>query len=467
MRLITKVAAAGVAIAAVSAGGIAVAADTGGLTAIGADGVGDPYFPQDGNGGYRVRHYSVSVTVDPAHVDRFTGDTLVQATATEDLDRFNLDLTGFEVTSVTVNRVPAAKIARTGAHELVITPASRIRKGGGLDVRVTYRGAPTGEGWQNLPSGGVAANGEPHSATAWYPANDHPSNKATFDLTATVPDGWTVIGNGLPGPTTHAGGTTTFRWHERHPMATYLSTIAVEKFTVHTSKMPDGTPVINAYGPGATPTDEVDALPAQMVRFLAAKFGPYPFESTGSIVLPDGDTIGLETQTRPTYGSGPFDMAAVHELAHQWFGDSVSFTDWRDGCIAECFAQYTDMLLDAEINGGDIDESYRRQIAEAAEDPDFWSTPLYDPGKDQPLASALYFKGSLMLHALRRTLGDSTFYGILREWQRRHRDANASWPDFEALAQSMAKTDLRGFFQAWARGTTAPPDRYLVLPRGR
>jgi aminopeptidase N len=465
MRLITKIASVGVVFTAMLASGVALATDSRPTpTTVGADGVGDPYFPQDGNGGYRVSHYDVTVTIDPGRPDQFTGDTLVNATATQDLDRFDLDLKGFDVTAVAVNGTPATAVARSGDHELVITPAHRVPRGSRLDVRVRYRGAPVGDGWHRLSGGGLSAAGEPHSATAWYPCNDHPSNKATFSLTATVPDGWTVIGNGLPGPTTHANGNTTFRWHESHPMATYASTIAVDKFTVHSSALADGTPVINAYGQNTTYRAESDALPAKMVQFLSAKFGPYPFESTGSIVL-SGSAMGLETQTRPTYDGGLFDVAVVHELAHQWFGDSVSFTDWRDGCIAECFAQYTDMLLDAEVNGGDIDRSYREQVARAVNEPSFWSVALYDPGKNHPLASALYSKGSLMLHALRRTIGDDTFYRILREWLRRYRDANASWPDFETLAQTMSQQDLSGFFQAWAHSTTVPANQYLYPGR--
>ncbi|MEU2282476.1 M1 family metallopeptidase [Streptomyces sp. NPDC013178] len=427
-------------------------------------GAGDPYYPEDGNSGYDVSEYDVHVNYDPAHPRQLQGDTTVRAVATEDLDRLHLDLEGFSVTSVTVDGTPARSVSREGAHELVVTPAKPVAKNTRFAVRVRYSGEPVGQGWHTLPDGGASALGEPHSATAWYPANDHPSDKATFRLTATVPDGWTAIGNGRPGTTTTGPGSTTFRWYEDRPMATYLSTIAIDKFTVRTSQLSNGTPVVHAYGPGTTVDPQTEALLPEVLDFLASKFGPYPFSSAGGIVIAgdsDGAPQALETQSRPTYHWGFFDVSLVHENAHQWFGDSVSFSDWRDGCLAECFAQYAVQLW-YEKYGDDLDTGfYRSMLEEAAQDPEFWTTRLYDPGAGNELASALYGKGSMMLHALRRTVGDTAFFGTLKRWQREHRYGNASWPQFEALAQQVSGKNLTGFFGAWAHGTTVPAKQYL------
>ncbi|MEU6081081.1 hypothetical protein [Streptomyces sp. NPDC047108] len=215
----------------------------------GGSGVGDPYYPQDGNSGYNVSHYDVRLSYDPSRPDHLSGDTTVTAKATEKLDRFNLDLKGFKVASVTVDGRRAKKVAREGEHELVITPAQAVAKGAKFTTRVTYAGEPDNEGWHTLKNGGAFALGEPHSATSWFPADDHPSDKATFQLTATVPDGWTVMGNGLRGRTTTEGGKKTFRWHEDKPLATYLATVAIDKFTVHEDELADGTPVITAWPP--------------------------------------------------------------------------------------------------------------------------------------------------------------------------------------------------------------------------
>ncbi|MEU0807564.1 M1 family metallopeptidase [Streptomyces sp. NPDC005970] len=431
----------------------------------GGPGVGDPYYPDDGNSGYDVTQYDVRVNYDPARPRHLEGDTTVQAVAAQDLDRFHLDLEGFQVTSVTVDGTPARAVSREGAHELVITPARPLAENARFSVRVRYSGEPVGEGWHALADGGANVSGEPHAATAWYPANDHPSDKATFRLTATVPDGWTVVGNGRPGATTTGRGTTTFRWYEDRPMATFLSTIAIDKFTVHTSELSDGTPVVHAYSPGATADPETEDLLPDVIDFLASKFGPYPFSSAGAIVIAGDDGSGpfaLETQSRPTYHGGFFDVSMVHENTHQWFGDSVSLSDWRDGCLAECFAQYAVQLWYEEKSGDDLDTGfYRSMVEESREDPDFWTTRLYDPGQGSELAGALYSKGSMMLHALRRTVGDRAFFGTLKRWQRDHRYSNASWPQFEALVEEVSGEDLTGFFRAWAHGTTTPARKYL------
>jgi aminopeptidase N len=432
--------------------------------ASGGSGAGDPYYPDDGNFGYDVTHYDVRVNYDPARPRHLEGDTTMQAVATQGLDRLHLDLEGFQVTSVTVDGTPARAVTREGKHELVITPARPLAKNVRFSVRVRYSGEPVGEGWHTLTDGGANVTGEPHSATAWYPANDHPSDKATFRLTATVPTGWTVVGNGRPGATTTGRGTTTFRWYEDRPMATFLSTMAIDRFTVRTSELSDGTPVVHAYSPGADIDPEAEALLPEVIDFLASKFGPYPFSSAGGIVIAGDDGSGplaLETQSRPTYHRKFFDVSMVHENAHQWFGNSVSLSDWRDGCLAECFAQYAVQLW-YEKFGDDLDNGfYRAMVEESTADPDFWTTRLYDPGQGRELDSALYSKGSMMLHALRRTVGDPAFFATLRRWQRDHRYGNASWPQFETLAEEISGNDLNGFFAAWAHGTTAPPKEYL------
>nr|BFD87642.1 M1 family metallopeptidase [Streptomyces sp. Xyl84] len=431
----------------------------------GGSGRGDPYYPEDGNSGYDVAGYDVHIAYDPAHPGHLDGDTTVTARALEDLDRFHLDLTGFDVSSVTVDGTDARAVAREGEHELVITPARRLRKGAGFTVRVRYAGEPVGAGWHPLADGGADVTGEPHAATAWFPADDHPSDKATFRLAATVPDGWTAIGNGRPGPVTDDGaGHRTFHWYEDRPLVTYAATVAIDRFTVHTDTLDDGTPVINAYSPGAIVDPDAETLQKDVIGFLASRFGPYPFSSAGAVAVTGRTRPGpadLETQSRPTYDTGLFDVAMAHEITHQWFGDSVSFTDWRDGCLAECFAQYGQWLW-YEHQGDDIDHDYYLpQVREHRADPEFWRVPLYDPGPGRELDSALYDRGPLMLHALRRTVGDDVFFGILRTWTAAHRYGNASWPQFEALAARLSHQDLRGFFTAWAHGTEVPPDRYL------
>ncbi|MFF8919187.1 M1 family metallopeptidase [Streptomyces sp. NPDC015032] len=453
--------AAAALVAAVVSGAVLTAVPA--SAAIGGPGAGDPYFPEDGNSGYDVSHYDVKIAYDPARTDRLDGDTTVTARALTSLDRFGLDFKGFSVSSVAVNGTPAKAFSRSGAHKLVITPARPVAKGTTFTVRVTYAGKPDAEGWHTLKSGGAYVAGEPHSATSWYPANDHPSDKATFALTATVPDGWTVVGNGLPGPESVEDGRRTFRWVEDKPMVTYASTVAIDRFTVHRGKTAAGTPVITAYSPDAEIDPAAEAQQTEILDFLTTKFGPYPFSSAGAIVVgaakePTNEPGALETQSRPTYHTMIFDGSMVHENTHQWFGDSVSFKDWRDGCVAECFAQYA-LQLWREHKGGDTDGDYRSEVEDYRDDPSFWSVKLYDPGPGRELDPAL--KGSLMLHALRRTVGDEAFFGTLRTWTHDHAYGNASFREFEALAAKVSGKDLKGFFAAWVDGTVIPPEKYL------
>jgi len=427
---------------------------------IGADGAGDDYYPADGNGGYDVAGYQVSISYDPAgrHLD---GDTMVTARATHLLSRFNLDLFRLTVRSVEVDGRPAT-FAQKGEHELVVTPATAVATDAAFSVRVRYDGQPELFGESGLGAGGWYANdaaavaaGEPHSATAWYPANDTPTDKATFALTARVPDGWTVISNGVDEPPASADGWTTYRWRLREPVATYLTTIAVGHWRVLRSTLADGTPVIDAYAPSADGARAAEGRLPEILEFLSSKFGPYPFESAGGIFL--GASIGyaLETQTRPIYPPQGSVEIIVHENAHQWFGDTVSLRRWSDICLNECIASYAQWLWREAKNGANLDQDYREAVRRV----DF-RPKLHEMGAGNEFRG-VYTKGPLAMHALRRQIGDAAFDAVLRGWVRRHAGGNASWREFEAYVSEVSGQRLDGFFDAWFRGTERPGDAFL------
>jgi aminopeptidase N len=433
-------------------------------TEAGADGAGDPYYPTDGNGGYDVTGYHVSISYDPAtrHLD---GDTVITAKAIADLSQFNLDLLGYEVSAVEVNDQPA-KAERAGEHELVITPAAGVPGGSTFRTRVRYAGVPEhsenrglGEnGWQFARSGGAFVAGEPHSATSWYPANDTPRDKATFRLTARVPNGWSVISNGLEEPPVEAGGWTTYSWVEPTRIATYLTTVGIDRWIFERSTLPGGIPVVSAYAPGAEGKRQVESHLPEVIDFLSEKFGPYPQSAAGGIYLNENIGFSLETQGRPIYAKWAELPVVVHETAHQWFGDSVSLESWADICLNECFASYAQWLWEEAKEGKNLDQKFRTEVARASDR--LWHGKLYDmgPGKE---FTAVYHKGPLALHALRRQIGDPAFDRVLREWPARHRDSNASWAQFENFVGEVAGQDLRGFFDAWFRSEGKPADEYL------
>lgn len=430
----------------------------------GREGAGDEYYPTDGNGGYDVIAYHVTIGYDP-ETKKLDGDTVVTAKATADLGRFNLDLKGFEVSGVEVDDKPA-KSERTGEHELVISPAANVPNGSTFRTRVRYSGVPEkteeshlGEnGWQIARSGGAFVAGQPHSATSWFPSNDTPRDKATFKLTAKVPNGWSVISNGREEAPVEAGGWTTYTWVEPNRIATYLTTVGVDKWIFERSTLPGGIPLVSAYAPGAEDKKAVENRLPEIIEFLSKKFGPYPQSAAGGIYINENIGFSLETQGRPIYAKWAELEVVVHENAHQWFGDSVSVTSWKDICLNECFASYAQWLWDEAKDGRDLDNEYRTEVARAGNR--FWNRKLYDMGTGNEF-TAVYDKGTLALHALRRQIGDPAFDRVLKEWPAKHKDANASWPEFEEFVTEIAGQDLRAFFEAWFRGEGKPADEFL------
>ncbi|CRK61217.1 putative metallopeptidase [Alloactinosynnema sp. L-07] len=428
--------------------------------------MGDPYYPTDGNGGYDASGYEVSISYDPK-TKNLDGDTVVKATATEALTTFNLDLAGLKVAAVEVDG-QAAEFSSKGDHELVITPKTPIVKGAAFATRVRYGGEPTSdgddtlgpEGWKISKSGGAFAAGQPHSAAHWFPVNDHPRDKATFKLAARVPDGWSVVSNGREEPSVTADGWTTFHWVESNPMASYLATVGIDKWTFERSTLPGGVPVVNAYAPGVEDKRAMQARMPEVIEFLSAKLGPYPFSSAGGIYLYENNSFALETQGRPIYARRTELGLVVHEYAHQWFGNSVSIKNWADICLNECFASYAEWLWDEAKDGADLDERYRTEIADIDDAERFWGRTLYDMGAGNEFG-AVYDKGQLAVHAFRRQIGDPAFDRLLKEWVMKHKDGNASWPEFEEMAISVSGQDLRAFFDAWFRSDRIPADDFL------
>jgi aminopeptidase N len=260
----------------------------GGGGAIGAPGVGDPLFPLGGNGGYDVRHYALQLGYDPA-TTVLDGTALIIASATEDLGRFDLDLRGFTVSGVRVDGRPAA-FTRDG-QELQITPVRALRAGSSFAVTVRYSGTPevivdpdgSIEGWVPTADGAFVV-GEPQGAPGWFPANDNPQDKATYDVAVTVPSGLTAVSNGvLLGQLTRKGRTT-FLWHESSPMATYLATATLGRFDVARSRIGSVPSYV-----AVDPSQAADAAPVlaqlpEIVDFFTSTYGRYPFDAVAAIV---------------------------------------------------------------------------------------------------------------------------------------------------------------------------------------
>jgi aminopeptidase N len=396
------------------------------------------------------------------------------ATAARELGRFNLDLQpDLTVSAVTVNGA-AATFAQQGS-ELVITPAAPVAQNGGMTVRVSYSGQPGmidsgasnlgAGGWYRTQDGGALAAGEPFSASAWYPVNEHPSDPAAFSVTATVPDGWQVISNGTKvehGLPRAPDGMHVVRFDQERPIASYLTTILIDRLTFTTGTV-DGTPILNAFTTAGAVKKALAGKTAQVLTVLGRHFGPFPFDSYGGIYTGEYLSFALETATRPVYASWVDLDTMVHETAHQWYGDDVIIDRWSDVCLNECFASYAPWLYHQDVDGANLDARWRSQMAKVSDNPSFWAIPLVDMGPGNEFTS-VYNRGPLALHALRHEMGEKAFARLLKGWIATYGGHNASFDDLEDYASTLAGKDLRPFMDAWFRGTVVPPEPYRTPP---
>ncbi|WP_131737693.1 M1 family metallopeptidase [Actinomadura roseirufa] len=431
----------------------------------GTPGAGDPYFPQEGNGGYDVGHYDLTLNYQPKS-NALAATARISARATHDLSRFDLDLKQLSVKSVQVDG-KGATFTRKG-QELVITPRKSLRKGAHFTVAVVYAGTPKPVnrpdigrfGWIRTPDGAYVVC-EPDGASTWFPSNDHPSDKATYTYRVTVPKGTQVLSNGEPGGESTRGGKTTFVWNERSPMASYLAMLAIGKFTVKKGRTQGGVPVITAVAPNrAGELKTIHEGTIKAIDWEEKVFGDYPFSSTGGIRVGVDVAFSLETQSRPIYGFQPDTATIVHELSHQWFGDSVSVKRWKDIWLNEGFATYAEWLWDEQHGGPTAKKTFDDLYKLPQNSPyykDLWTARRTgDPGPNELFTLTPYWRGGMTLQALRERIGDKAFFELLKAWTKAHRDGNVTTGQFIALAEKISGRRLDGLFNAWLYTKTKP-----------
>ena len=434
----------------------------------GAPGLGDPYFPLEGNGGYDVAHYDLALSYDPA-ARHLAGTVTVTATATQNLSRFDLDLSGMTVSAVTVN---GAKVAFTrSGQELQITPAKGLAQGRSFVVAVTYAGTPktvvrspvvfgAPYGWIYTKDGAFVGD-EPNGASTWFPSNDHPERQGHVQLRdhgAQRPQGRGQRRPGRPRRPRQRNDDVRLErdqpdgdlsGHDRHRPVDVRHRTDVQRH-----------PQFIAYDPslaGQVAARKNAELTGQVTDYWATKFGPYPFTSTGAIIdnVP-GVGFSLETQTRPLYGFAPDPNTLSHELAHQWFGDSVSVQTWRDIWLNEGFATFAANLWAEHTGGPSTWAAAQQTFARRQATNPFWNQAIADPQRDTMFSQAVYERGGLTLAALRHRIGDGKFFDLLQQWTAAHRYGNATTAQFIALADQVSGQDLSHFFQIWLYTKAAP-----------
>ncbi|WP_109507387.1 M1 family metallopeptidase [Nocardioides speluncae] len=431
----------------------------------GSEGIGDPYFPKDGNGGYDVGHYDIRDTFRMSD-SRLTGTTKLTARALHPLSRFNLDLV-LRPTSVKVNGTKA-KFRKTSLRELQVTPAKPLWKGQSFTVEVAYVGYPSKIKWGSeqpfLANRHEAlALNEPHSGAWWFAANEHPRDKATFDVKITAPKDRQVVSNGTLASRQTVGNQTTWRWRGAGKMATYLAFFAVGSYNIK-SGTSNGLPYTLAVSRRLSKSQQDESMallkrtPA-VVKWLTKQLGPYPFKSTGGLTTGFSPGFALETQTRPVYQywGGPEEVyVVVHEQAHQWFGNSVSVRNWRDIWLNEGFATFMEARYN-EGHGGPTAQRWMLNLYNALPASDvFWDVKVARPGAGRIFDQAIYFRGAMTVQALRHRIGNADFTRLVRTWLRQKANANGSVASFQQLAENVSGERLDGFFRAWLYSSDKP-----------
>jgi aminopeptidase N len=430
----------------------------------GAPGLDDPYFPGLGNDGYDVQHYDLELEID-VEQETLHGGVTITAVAEQDLSRFNLDFSDYDIDRLMVNGRQANY--QQEDLELTVIPRRPHAAGDQFTVSVAYEGIPPTHARQNPSAGGARVGmffypdgaftiGEPTGPSYWFPANDHPSDKATYTIRVTVAEPWEVAANGLLVDTIDRGDERTYVFQPRDPMASYLVTIGVGDFDVTEEVGPGGVLVRN-YFQRDIPQSRRDEFKDQteMMRYFETVFGPYPFEAYGSVVYNIPGDFALETQTLSiftrqfTVPAGFTVEVVAHELAHQWYGDSVSLASWEDIWLNEGFATYAEVLWLEHSQGQEAADNLVLEYYSRMAQSDTVDSPPGDPGPEGLFALQVYERSALTLHALRLRVGDEVFFDILRMYSERFRNGNATTADFIALAEELGGGDLRDLFDDW------------------
>lgn len=427
----------------------------------------DPYLPANGNFGYRVSRYELDLEYKVA-INRLSGSATITAVTLAGLRTFTLDLSdALSVTKVAVNGKRPAQF-RTSAGKLHITLHDALPAGAAMMIEVRYGGTPRpvhsywGEvGFEELTDGVLVA-GQPNGAASWFPCDDHPSAKASFRVRISTESSYYALANGELLSRRVRAGMTTWTYEQAEPTSTYLVTLQIGAYDRH--RLAKNGVQMHAVLPDRLRRnfDKDFADQPQMMKLFVRLFGPYPLASGYTVVVTDDELeIPLEAQGISIFGAnhcdgnGSAERLIAHELAHQWFGNSVTAKRWRHIWLHEGFACYAEWLWSEHSGGRTADEwarHYHQRLADSAQD-----LLLADPGPRDMFDDRVYKRGALTLHALRHRIGDESFFALLQEWATRYRHSTAVTDDFTGLAANYAHESLRPLWDAWLYATAVPP----------
>lgn len=432
--------------------------------AVGAASAGDSYLPTSGNGGYGVEHYELDLRYRLV-TNRLEGTATIHAVSTQVLARFSLDLSRLRVSRARVQGQRGTRFSQT-THKLVIVPGTAIAADTPFTVVIDYAGAPAPRsskwgavGWEELDDGVLVA-AQPSGAPTWFPCNDHVADKARYSIRFATDQAYAVVCNGVLAEHRNTAGQGHWRYEQDEPTATYLATVQIGRY-VRTATTWNEIAGVLAYPKSIESRVLTDFEPlGAMMSLFESRFGPYPFDSYTIVVTADDLEIPLEAQSLAIFGANHVDGHRVaerlvaHELAHQWFGNSVGLGAWKDIWLNEGFACYSEWLWSEHSGGPSADtlaRQFRRQLSGQSLD-----IVLGDPSAALMFDDRVYKRGALTLHAVRRTIGDGPFFDLLRAWTGQYRYATVSTAQFRALAAAFSTIPLDALFDGWLVGTALP-----------
>lgn len=436
--------------------------------------IADAYVPQSGDAAIEISHYDLDLDYKLS-TNRLSATAVISGWALSATKVVSLDLVGLRASKVKV-RGDAGATFRQSDRKLRLTLSAALNAGDPFEITVTYAGAPQPRrtrwgtiGWEELEDGLLVAS-QPTGAATWFPCNDLPSDKATYRIAVTTDPLYTVVSGGTVSRSTVRGRTRSVFTLDA-PTPPYLVTLQIGRYAEHS--VPLGDTRGRLFYPQALAsrvTADLADLGRMMETFESA-FGPYPLPDYQVVVTADDLEIPLEAQGMGIFGAnhldgtGALERLVAHELAHQWFGNSVGLAQWRDIWLNEGFACYAEWIW-SEASGGPRAHAkalaHHRHLASVPKD-----LIIGDPGADDMFDDRVYKRGALTLHALRLTIGDEPFFAVLRAWTSRFGGRTATTAGFIALAEEISGQPLSALFTAWLDERLLPelpPSSFTDVP---
>ncbi|MET1088163.1 MAG: M1 family metallopeptidase [Arthrobacter sp.] len=445
----------------------------------------DPYTPGHGSADYQVSRYELYLDYRVA-TNRLSGHATISARSSVGMDRVVLNLAGLRALKVQLDGQRVQRFSQRG-NQLIIIPVRPLPAGTDFSLDLRYEGTPGplrgnwGEvGWEELTDGVLVA-GQPTGAPSWFPCNDHPSQKASFGYTITTEANYRVVCNGVLVSRHAKASRETWVFEQAEPMATYLATVQIGRYDLrplsfgpdspaHRADVPDGGhPSVPQYvaAPPALMSSANAALArqGQMMETFETCFGPYPFANYTVVVADDALEIPLEAQSLSVFGPNHLNQEwndqrlIAHELAHQWFGNSLTAMSWADIWLHEGFACYAEWIWSEA--SGTLPAHARARAA--------WQRLFVlpqdlvvgDPSPELMFDDRVYKRGALALHALRLAAGDVPFFELLRSWADTYRHGGVTTAGFidtaDRVCGELPGFDARTILSPWLCQAALPP----------